>query len=86
MIAILIDEAIEHSLALFGAATNTAGDYDTVEYELTAGVVHHDVPLARRMSIQHLSGMLKVISVGVVVRRPLSARPLGRCEQKGCWV
>jgi hypothetical protein len=56
VVAVFVDEAIEHSLALLGAATNTVGDYDTVEYELTARVVHHDLPLARRMSTENLIG------------------------------
>lgn len=56
VVAVFVDEAIEHSLSLVGAATNTVGDYDTVEYELTARVVHHDLPLARRMSTQNLIG------------------------------
>jgi hypothetical protein len=56
VVAVFVDEAIEHGLALLGAATNMVGDYDTVEYELTARVVHHDLPLARRMSTQNLIG------------------------------
>ena len=53
MVAVFVDEAIEHSLALLGAATNTVEDYDTVEYEVTARVVHHDLPLAGPMSMQN---------------------------------
>ncbi len=56
VVAIFVDEAIEHTLSLLGAATNTVGDYDTVEYELTARARHHDVPLAQRMSTENLIG------------------------------
>jgi hypothetical protein len=56
VVAVFVDEAIEHTLSLLGAATNTVGDYDTVEYELTARALHHPIPLAQRMSTQNLMG------------------------------
>lgn len=57
VVAVFVDEAIEHTLSLLGAASNTVGDYDTVEYELTARELHHEIPpLARRMSTEDLIG------------------------------
>ncbi len=56
VVAIFVDEAIEHTLSLLGAVTNTVGEYDTVEYELTARARHHDIPLAQRMSTENLIG------------------------------
>jgi hypothetical protein len=69
VVAVFVDEAIERTLGLLGAETNTVGDYDTIEYELTARRVHHDVPLARRMSTEMLIGewrgqMAEVSSTG----------------------
>ncbi|HEX9057805.1 MAG TPA: hypothetical protein VF818_09760 [Ktedonobacterales bacterium] len=69
VVAVFVDETIEHTLALLGAATNTVGDYDSVEYELTARVVHHDLSLARRMSTENLIGawrsdMAEVMAMG----------------------
>jgi hypothetical protein len=69
VVTVFVDEAFEHSLSLLGTVTNTVGDYDTVEYELTARVVHHDLPLARRMSTQNLIGawrsdMAEVMATG----------------------
>lgn len=46
VVAVFVDESIEHTLSLWGAATNTVGEYDTVEYELTIRALHHEIPLA----------------------------------------
>lgn len=89
VVAVFVDEAIEHTLALLGAATNTVGDYDTVEYELTARIVHHDLPVARRESTEELIGawrseMAKVLSgdtVGTIAGNTAGAAGVGTLDE-----
>jgi hypothetical protein len=50
VVAVFVDEAIEHVLGLFGSVTNTVGEYDTVEYELTGQIHHHEMPAEERYS------------------------------------
>ena len=58
VVAVFVDEAIEHVLSLVGAVTNTVGDFDSVRYELTAQIIHHETPAAIRYSTAALSAQL----------------------------
>jgi hypothetical protein len=55
VVAVFVDEALEHTLSLFGAQTNLVGEYDAVDYELTAHVVHEDRTVDQRFSTEALT-------------------------------
>src|SRR5579859_2187775 len=42
VVAVFVDEAMEHFLALLGSVTNTVGDYHTVTYSLNGQIKEHE--------------------------------------------
>lgn len=58
VVAVFVDEAIEHVLSLIGAVANTVGDFDSVRYELTAQIVHHEISAYIRYSTAALSAQM----------------------------
>lgn len=55
VVAVFVDEAIEHVLSLLGAATNTVGEHDTVEYELSGRIQRYELPADMRYSTAYLA-------------------------------
>ncbi len=55
VVAVFVDEAIEHVLSLLGSQMNTVGEHDTVEYGLSAQIHHHQLPAQTRYSLESLS-------------------------------
>lgn len=55
VVAVFVDEAIEHVLSLLGAATNTVGERDTVEYELRGRIQPQELPADVRYSTAYLA-------------------------------
>lgn len=55
VVAVFVDEAIEHVLSMIGATTNTVGEYDTVEYGLSGRIQHHQLPDDVRYSTAYLA-------------------------------
>jgi hypothetical protein len=54
IVAVFVDEAMEQLLRLIGAVTNTVGEYDTVSYELSGQIKHHDLPTRIRYDAEAL--------------------------------
>lgn len=57
VVAVFVDEAMEQLLALFGAVTNTVGEYDTVSYEVSGQIKHHELPAQVRYSADALHAL-----------------------------